>query len=344
MQHQQVRSCKWSDAFILGLVTCSATSTLYSAVVGSPATARLALSWGLLAIGNQNLHMVAGLHADIPTLVALAELGMPHSNVAVLAAALSGRLHILQHLLDTKVWPKPRVLGHYAARSGSVSMLNWLKAQSWCPFDDYTCDGAAIGGHLAILQQLRSDGCEWDVESIACYAACSGSIELVEWLRQQGIAINAEVLAWAAGSGHIALCEHLRSRGCDWDADACNEAASYGDVNMLRWLRERGCPCNAGEVCISAARHNFTDILDYLIEQGEQLSAEVLTNTLNCAGTHNQLRAAQWLRQHGANWPAVLIHDVMGDGHSALMQWHSDTLAWARAEGCDSPVYDTTAQ
>jgi hypothetical protein len=64
------------------------------------------------------------------------------------------------------------------------------------------------------------------------------------------------------------------------------------------------------DVCIDASRNGHTDVLDYVIEQGEVLDAELLTYALKIAGAYNQLQAAQWLRQHGAEWPTVLSHGI----------------------------------
>jgi hypothetical protein len=309
-------------------------TTLCSAAVASPATARLACECGLQLLTETSVQVIAGLHADIETLTTLHELGMPHNDTVMEAAALSGRVNILQHLVTKQQCPKPNSLSHFAARSGSISMLKWLKAQSWCTFDDFTCAGAAEGGHLAVLQHLRSEGCDWDVESIECYAASSGSIEVVEWLRQQqGIVVDANVLSWAAGAGQIATCEHLRSTGCDWDSDACDQAVSEGKDDMLRWLREQGCPWSVSGLCTRAVRYGYTHVLDYVIEQGEVLDAELLTDALNWAGAYDKLTAAQWLRRHGAQWPAVLSESE----DSYIQQWRGDTLAWARAAGCTSP-------
>jgi hypothetical protein len=58
-------------------------------------------------------------------------------------------------------------------------------------------------------------------------------------------------------------------------------------------------------VCVAAATNGFTDILDYLINDGEALDADLLTDALNGAGSNSKLQAAQWLRQRGAQWPAV---------------------------------------
>jgi hypothetical protein len=47
-------------------------------------------------------------------------------------------------------------------------------------------------------------------------------------------------------------------------------------------------------------------------------------------GACNQLEAAQWLRQQGAEWPDELS--------SYAVKWSCDAVAWARAEGCDAPI------
>eukprot|EP00953_Heterococcus_sp_UTEX-ZZ885_P033711 17516-Heterococcus_DN1.PRE.1 len=170
-----------------------------------------------------------------------------------------------------------------------------------------TCAGAAKGGHLELLQHLRSEGFEWDKHHIVYCAAGSGSIEMIEWLRQQqSMQIDAEVLSWAAGAGKTAMCQHLRSVGCDWDIHACESATADGHLDTLRWLRENGCPWIVNDVCMVAAAHGRVTILDFVIEQGEVLDAELLTDALNTAGAGNKLQAAQWLRQHGAQWPAFL--------------------------------------
>jgi hypothetical protein len=256
---------------------------------------------------------------------------MPFSHTVVKAAARSGRLTILQLVLS-KHSARPRTLSHYAARSGSISMLKWLKAQRWCKFDSDTCFEAARGGHLAALLHLRSTGCSWDVNHIACYAANGGSIEVVEWLRQHGdVRIDANTLAWAAGAGQTAMCEHLRSIGCDWGVYACSHAAECDRLDTLRWLRDSGCPWDISAVCMLAAYNDRASILDYLVEKSEVLDAQLLTNALNWTGVGSCLQAAQWLRQHGAQWPAVL-------GYNEHLQWSSDMIAWAKAEGCTAPT------
>jgi hypothetical protein len=103
---------------------------------------------------------------------------------------------------------------------------------------------------------------------------------------------------------------------------------------MLHWLREHGCPWEVSKVCIKTARCASAGVLGFIIEQGEVLDAVLLTKALNRAGAFGQLRAAQWLRQHGAQWPTVLSY-----GHiPSVRQWSGGSLAWARAEGCVAPT------
>jgi hypothetical protein len=332
MEDFQVRSL--TSYVYTEVMNCDRNTTLYSAAVTSPAAAELARECGLRMHSNESLQLVAGQQADLATLIALRSMGIPLSKIVVQGVALSGRSNILQRLVTGQQCPTPGALGYYAARSGNISMLNWLRTEEVCEFDHYTCIGAAEGGHLAALKYLRSEGCVWNAEYIACDAAVGGSIEVVEWLRQQpGIHMNADVMAAAAGTGRVAMCQYLRSVGCEWNASVCNAAAAYGEVNMLRWLRERGCPCDVGEVCTTAARFGVSRIFDYVLEQGDVLSAELLTEALNCAGVHSHLQSAQWLRAHGAQWPAVL-----GDDDDYPTQWSGESLAWARAQGCTSPV------
>jgi hypothetical protein len=56
---------------------------------------------------------------------------------------------------------------------------------------------------------------------------------------------------------------------------------------------------------------------------------------LSVAGARGSLTVAKWLGQQVAEWPDVLQAKAPGYG---VKQWSGDTLAWARAEGCTSPL------
>jgi hypothetical protein len=48
-------------------------------------------------------------------------------------------------------------LGWLAAKHGKIESLKWLRAKS-CTWNFLTCDGAAAGGHLEVLQRARENG------------------------------------------------------------------------------------------------------------------------------------------------------------------------------------------
>jgi hypothetical protein len=115
----------------------------------------------------------------------------------------------------------------------------------------------------------------------------------------------------------------------------CDYAASGGHVDLLRWLHETGCPWGFTYRCRHVARDGIIDILLYLQQQSDGTYwNELLTDMLNKAGCNNQLEAAKWLRQQGAEWPDNA--DPLGQWGMPLAvdNWCGDTLAWARAEGC----------
>eukprot|EP00953_Heterococcus_sp_UTEX-ZZ885_P027067 14566-Heterococcus_DN1.PRE.2 len=125
------------------LVTYDNKATLYSAAVASPARMQLARDAGLTTSENDQLQVIAGLHADMETLTALRELGMPFSPTVIEAVALAGRLSIMQQLLPAEQCPRSDSVSHYVARRGSI--LNWFIAESQTGSDDEMCARAAAG-------------------------------------------------------------------------------------------------------------------------------------------------------------------------------------------------------
>jgi hypothetical protein len=170
---------------------------------------------------------------------------------------------------------------------------------------------------------------------IARYAAKGGSIEVVEWLQQQhGIEFGAQALSAAAGAGQTAVCALLHSQGCALDHNACKQAAVHGHHDTLRWLHEQGCPWDVRRTFTDVAGCGYTNILAYFIQQGEVIDAQLLTEALNGAGASGRLQTAKWLRQHGAQWPSMLIYDRVDN----VELWSGDALKWARTEGCTAPA------
>jgi hypothetical protein len=188
-----------------------------------------------------------------------------------------------------------------------LAVCQYLMAEQ-CPCYDDACDAAAGGGHLEVVHFLHESGCPWDVDTICVSAAHSGSVELLQYLKQQGCVLNAAVMRAAAQRGDSPMCHYLRTEQCPWDSSACRAAARSDHVDTLRWLHEQGCPWNIHALRVTAAELGHLPVLVYLMGVEPAASAVQLTEMLNAAGFNRQCAAAQWLRQQGAQWPAVLIY------------------------------------
>ena len=57
----------------------------------------------------------------------------------------------------------------FAAKRGSVRLLKWTRVNNLADWCTYTCQYAALNGHLPALQYLHENGCPWDWDT--CYYA-----------------------------------------------------------------------------------------------------------------------------------------------------------------------------
>jgi hypothetical protein len=284
----------------------TSTCTSYQAVFESAARVRLAFSKLPLQDAAHTVHMCAGKYADIETLRAAHALGLLFLPQLILGAASSRCLSKIQWLHVDQRCPLPDGVTAVAAKAGNLEQLKWLHAH-----------GAAVNSSTAVEASL------------------GGAVHVFEWLQQQGIVFTESSMNCAAMYGQLQLCQWLHAQQCPW-SDMATDAAAFNDRGAtLRWLIESGCPYTAEGVCIgvvSCFQDSEFSTLQYLYEQGILATPAMLTLALNVAGSLQKLEAAQWLRQRGAEWPAVLRCTVL---HSF---WHGSTLAWARVEGCTAPT------
>jgi hypothetical protein len=189
------------------------------------------------------------------------------------------------------------------------------------------------GEHASIdtLQVAHKLGLQL-TDAVVQGAAEAGSLAKLKWLHtEHGCQFDANTVVAAAKTEKLQICKFLLSEhGCALPERPCFIATSRNDVQLLSWLRESGCPWDQYEYCTSAAAFGSIDMMAYLL--GIESSPELLTAMLNSAGGYDQLTAARWLRQRGAEWPAMLL---INGGYDV---WTGEALQWARAEGCTSVV------
>ena len=111
----------------------------------------------------------------------------------------------------------------------------------------------------SILEWLlvQDPQCPLDEETISHFAAEGGNLEVLVWLKEQGLPITEGATETAAREGHLKELMWLRRQDppVPWSEWACRGAAAGGHLGVLRWLRSQQdpCPWDRG-VCEAAVR------------------------------------------------------------------------------------------
>jgi hypothetical protein len=200
-----------------------------------------------------------------------------------------------------------------AMRSGHVDICRYLKDTKNCGWDSDTVESAALSDKQEVCERLLEVNNPLSMDLLAELAAYNGKLTVLRWALQRGAQLRDVLLEAAAEGGHLAAMQYLDSQGCDWVVP---------------------------HIYTSAALGGSVDVLVYVFAELERDEWEVpLDMMLNAAGRNGKLAAAKWLRERGAQWPAVLhfVREFSG-GRKKVYEWKHDTLKWARAEGCTSPT------
>ncbi|KAL6070948.1 Ankyrin repeat domain-containing protein [Balamuthia mandrillaris] len=121
----------------------------------------------------------------------------------------------------------------------SLPALLWVKAQlsALVGWKSNLCEAAADSGSLQVLQWARENGCPWD--SKTCNrAAANGHLAVLQWARENGCPWSEETCANAAKNGHLEVLKWARENGCRWDERTCVLAAEGGHEEVLKWARD----------------------------------------------------------------------------------------------------------
>ncbi len=132
------------------------------------------------------------------------------------------------------------------------------------------CTRAAKRGYLSVLQWLRDEnGCSWD-ELTCAEAAGRGHLDVLRWLRQNGCPWNRHTCALAARGGHLNVLKYIRENGCDWDIHTCVCAAMGGHLDVLQWAREQDCPWNGPKCRTNAVIYGQRAVVEWIDQQQQQ--------------------------------------------------------------------------
>ena len=186
-------------------------------------------------------------------------------------AASRGHLSMIQYLVhreptiaDTLM--ESDTIMMRAAYGGKLQVLQWLRQQLKCVWDEGVCSQAALGGYLQILKWARENGCPWNA-STCTLAACSGSLDVLKWAHENGCLWSSSTCFFAAQRGDMVMLNWAHENGCPWDERVCASAAERGDLDMLKSVRQKKCPWD-DSTCRDANTNGHLHVLKWAVENG----------------------------------------------------------------------------
>ena len=124
-----------------------------------------------------------------------------------------------------------------AAKLGCLSAVQRKQRGGLLGHHIFFCRAAAEGGHLEVLQLLRTDGCPWSKHTCE-YAAKGGHLEVLQWARANGCPWNRCTCSAAAEGGHLELLQWARANGCPWNRNT----RKYASGSVMEWVVASGVP------------------------------------------------------------------------------------------------------
>lgn len=148
-----------------------------------------------------------------------------------------------------------------------ASRLGYLKLTKWCVYHGYcvntiTCAYAAYSGNIGLVQWLREIGCNWDT-SVLGMAAFGGKLEMLKYLKTKQIGkletYHKSIIRFAKLKEYI-----FNTR---WFTAPCLNAALGGHLKVLMWLLSNNC-CKSKSICLNAVLSGNIEVVKWTKENG----------------------------------------------------------------------------
>ena len=134
-----------------------------------------------------------------------------------------------------------------AVNQRNLEMVKYCVANE-CPIDEYTCAFAAESGHLEELKYLREEAkAPWDSDT-ASKAAAKGHLHILEYLVERKYdQYNEWACANAATHGHLDCLKYLHETAkAPWDYRAVRYAHENEHPECVQYLLDNNCPLPFG--------------------------------------------------------------------------------------------------
>ena len=108
------------------------------------------------------------------------------------------------------------------------------------------------------------------IDAVTCVkAAQSGNVEVLTFMRKNGLTWDEEICAAVAAGGHLEALKYAHENGCRWDETTCNNAAEGGHIEVLRYARANGCRWGSWKISW-AAEKGYHEVREFFMEELER--------------------------------------------------------------------------
>jgi len=209
----------------------------------------------------------------------------------------------------------------------SLALEEWVKAQE--RFGVKTNDAQALiyvaamrQGSVNVLEWLKEQGANVNAKengglgwTAMHYAAREGLVEAMQWLKEQGADVNAK-----DGQGWTPI--FLAASSGDW--------SGMGHIDAVKWLKEQGADINAKDV------QGRTPIFAVAATLFGAIDPNTNENTVS-------LDVMKWLKELGAD---INVRDQSGQTlmFVAAKEGHVEAMKWLKEQGADVNVKDNQGE
>ncbi|ORZ38176.1 hypothetical protein BCR44DRAFT_33974 [Catenaria anguillulae PL171] len=245
---------------------------------------------------------------------------------------------------------------HLVFKTGSISLLEWLRAKRWLRCGRYGISIACQYGHIHVLDYLESTMAIDDkvaLEPIDAHvrhrhdmiqscpydsATISGHVDVLDWLLKHDYPVQATVnfITRACMSGNLAVVKWWFSCPRDTNIDieqAINGASDRGHVHILDFLECKGWISSASRFSLHV--QNWTvDVLEWWYRRFPQLLRETNLVIDSSMANGDSLEMLDWWVSHRLSYftdftdftdfPVYAIdlcHDAAGNGQLEFLRW-----------------------
>ena len=157
--------------------------------------------------------------------------------------AYTNKLELLKWAREEKKceWDEGTI--NRAAEQGNLEMVKYCFANE-CPIDALACAFAAKSGHLECLKYLREEAkAPWDFLT-ATWAAKNGHLHILEYLVERKFDKYSEFACTrAAKYGHLDCLKYLRETAkAPWNSGAVYHAHKNNHPDCVQYLLDNNCP------------------------------------------------------------------------------------------------------